>query len=117
MALRPLCCSEAPRLGMSRRGAGWLPGTMTHPATQDGSVTHEETAYARASTYDDPTEDPVSTASIICLSGRDQSHWCEDGGSAGLPSTCPGAIPRRTNWAGPTPGPVCATWWTTPGNL
>src|SRR3989440_8157149 len=69
MALRPLCCSEAPRLGMSRRGAGWLPGTMTHPATQDGSVTHEETAYARASTYDDPTEDPVSTARIICLAG------------------------------------------------
>jgi DNA invertase Pin-like site-specific DNA recombinase len=33
------------------------------------------------------------------------------------PSTCPGAIPRRTNWAGPTPGPVCATWWTTPGKL
>jgi len=27
------------------------------------------------------------------------------------------AIPRRTNWAGPTPGPVCATWWTTPGKL
>jgi len=20
------------------------------------------------------------------------------------------AIPRRTNWAGPTPGPACATW-------
>jgi len=33
------------------------------------------------------------------------------------PSTCPGAIPRRTNWAGPTPGPVCATWWTTPGKI
>jgi hypothetical protein len=28
--------------------------------------------------------DPVSTARIICLSGRDQSHWREDGGSAGL---------------------------------
>jgi hypothetical protein len=28
-----------------------------------------------------------------------------------------GAIPRRTSWAGPTPGPVCATWWTTPGKL
>jgi hypothetical protein len=35
MALRPLCCSEAPRgiFGMSQGGAGWLPGTMTHPAT------------------------------------------------------------------------------------
>ena len=35
MARRPLCCSEvtARHLGMSRRGAGWLPGTMTHPAT------------------------------------------------------------------------------------
>ena len=32
-------------------------------------------------------------------------------------STCPGAIRQRTNWAGPTPGPVCATWWTTPGKL
>ncbi len=31
--------------------------TMT--ADQDGSVTHEETAYVRASTYDDPTEDLV----------------------------------------------------------
>ena len=28
-----------------------------------------------------------------------------------------GAIPRRTNSAGPTPGPVCATWWTMPGKL
>ena len=28
-----------------------------------------------------------------------------------------GAIPRRTNWAGPIPGPVCVTWWTTPGKL
>ena len=35
----------------------------------------------------------------------------------GTPSRCPEAIPRRTNWAGPTPGPVCATWWTTPGKL
>ena len=52
---------------------------MTHPRHQTGSVTHEETAYARASTYDDPTEDPVSTPRIICLGGRDQSHWCEDG--------------------------------------
>src|SRR5215831_11831106 len=43
----------------------------------------EETAHARASTYEDPTEDPVSTTRIICLSGRDQSHWREDGGSAG----------------------------------
>src|SRR6266446_4341957 len=71
MALRPLCCSEARHLGMSRRGAGWLPGTMTHPATRDGSVRHEETAYARASTYDDPTEDPVSTARVVCLSVRE----------------------------------------------
>src|SRR5428012_16363 len=37
------------------------------PRRQDGSVTHEETAHARASTYDDPTEDLVSTARIICL--------------------------------------------------
>src|ERR1700747_834443 len=51
---------------------------------EDGSVTHEETAYARASTYDDPTEDPVSTARIVCLGRRDQSHWREDGGSARL---------------------------------
>src|SRR5438132_991018 len=29
-------------------------------------------------------DDLVSTARIICLSGRDQFHWCEDGGSAGL---------------------------------
>jgi hypothetical protein len=28
--------------------------------------------------------DHTATARIICLSGRDQSHWCEDGGSAGL---------------------------------
>ena len=28
-----------------------------------------------------------------------------------------GAIPRRTSWAGPTPEPACATWWTTPGRL
>ena len=28
-----------------------------------------------------------------------------------------GGNTRRTNWAGPTPGPVCATWWTTPGKL
>ena len=71
-------------LGIGREGAGSPAGTMTHPRRQDGSVTHEETAHARASTYDDPTEDLVSTARIICLGRRDQSHWCEDGGSAGL---------------------------------
>ena len=27
-----------------------------------------------------------------------------------------GAIPRRTNWAGPTPGPVCATCGQRPEN-
>src|SRR5215813_881747 len=73
----------ARHLGNEPARRGWLPGTVTHPATA-GRFTHEETAYARASTYDDPTEDPISTARIICLSGRDQSHWREDGGSAGL---------------------------------
>src|SRR6266446_3466065 len=105
-------------LGIGREGAGSSPGTMTHPATPDGSVTHEETAHARASTYDDPTEDLVSTARIICLSRRNQSlvrRWRKRW--AMTPSTCLGAIPRRTNWAGPIPGPVCATWWTTPGKL
>jgi hypothetical protein len=68
------------RCGISRGGAGCPPPWRT-PRSQDGSVTHEETAYAKASTYDGPTEDPVSTAQIICPSGWNQSHWCEDGGS------------------------------------
>ena len=58
-------------------GAGWS-------QVAKSSLAHEETAYARASTYDDTPQDPVSTARIICLGGRDQSHWCQDGGSAGL---------------------------------
>jgi hypothetical protein len=37
-------------------GAG---GCRTMTADQEGSVPHEETAHARTSTYDDPTEDLV----------------------------------------------------------
>src|SRR5215831_12943839 len=62
----------------------WPPNAGPARDAEDGSVTQEETAHARASTYDDPTEDLVSTARIICPGGRDQSHWREDGGSAGL---------------------------------
>jgi hypothetical protein len=40
-------------------GAGASPAdlgrALAYPRRQDGSVTHEETAYARASTYDDPS--------------------------------------------------------------
>ena len=42
--------------GMSREA---LAAARTMTADQDGSVSHEETAHARTSTYDDPTEEPV----------------------------------------------------------
>jgi hypothetical protein len=83
-----------PERDQSRRITGLAPGPTRRPLS----------GYQPA-----PTQISLRRPATA-VSARD-SRW------AMTPSTCPEAIPRRTNWAGPTPGPVCATWWTTPGKL
>src|SRR5207248_11399684 len=71
---------------LAEPGRRWL-ADRRHDAPRDARTVRSHTRRLRMPEHERMTtrlKTLVSTARIICLSGRDQSHWCEDGGSAGL---------------------------------
>ena len=83
---------------MSRRGAGWLPGTMTHPATP-GRLGHTSgDCYARASTYDDPTEDKNVGGTGAVLPEHDPIFEVAVAITVGTRTFVADRVAKRTEW-------------------